>query len=685
MILKKMEINNFRQFKGKHRIEFASSDYLQRKNVTILYGENGRGKTGIYRALLFCLYGDCRLSQDQISKGNEILLVNRHLLEEKPGVIIKASIEITFSHNQCLHKLNREISGIKNEKGDIKEQTSYINLKIQNNDGNTSSYESPQDINEKINEILDYRVREYFLFDGEKIERLTRASSEQRKEVSAGIRNLLNIDDLEKAIEAAGKLARELDKKVKDKSTGELRIVINDINDREDRIENANRNIFNYVNELEELSKEKYRIDEELKKFDAIRSLVEDRIKIERTLSDLDEELKELEIICRNQLSKTCFLIIKPTLEYVFQHIDSKREKGVIPPLFKSEFIQELLEKKQCICGRDILEGTEPFENLLEWMSKTPKSNETDAALEIWKVLNSILSNMDEDKNTSENYLQSYADKRDKSMQLKDYLQKISQKIGNEERKDAIYLNNIRKNFEADEIQISAKKVLEEKLIADYRKEIEILNKKRETLENDVSIRDFLLSRSKLARSVKMILKKTYNDYKKEVAIDIGKLATHIFKKLIDEEGGKNLTCIQVENDYSLQIKDQWGGKFLANISAGQRQIMSIAFIISLAKTASAKKTLEMPLFMDTPFGRLSQEHRNNLIQLLPTFSSQWILMATDTELGREEGQKLISGGKLGKFYRLKAESDGTTIIVEEKISDVPIILKAELEGVNND
>ena len=68
----------------------------------------------------------------------------------------------------------------------------------------------------KINDVLDYRVREYFLFDGEKIERLTRASLEQRKEVSAGIRNLLNIDDLEKSISAAEKLCRELDKNIEE-------------------------------------------------------------------------------------------------------------------------------------------------------------------------------------------------------------------------------------------------------------------------------------------------------------------------------------------------------------------------------------------------------------------------------------------------------------------------------------
>ena len=42
----------------------------------IVFGENGRGKTGIYRALMFALYGDMRLTQDSHVKADELHLVN---------------------------------------------------------------------------------------------------------------------------------------------------------------------------------------------------------------------------------------------------------------------------------------------------------------------------------------------------------------------------------------------------------------------------------------------------------------------------------------------------------------------------------------------------------------------------------------------------------------------------------
>jgi DNA sulfur modification protein DndD len=55
-------------------------------------------------------------------------------------------------------------------------------------DGNTQPVQTTE-IDAVIDSILDRRVKDYFLFDGEKIERLTRASIEQRREISAGIRN----------------------------------------------------------------------------------------------------------------------------------------------------------------------------------------------------------------------------------------------------------------------------------------------------------------------------------------------------------------------------------------------------------------------------------------------------------------------------------------------------------------
>jgi DNA sulfur modification protein DndD len=85
-----------------------------------------------------------------------------------------------------------------------------------------------------------------------------------------------------------------------------------------------------------------------------------------------------------------------------------------------------------------------------------------------------------------------------------------------------------------------------------------------------------------------------------------------------------------------------------------------------------------MPLFMDTPFGRLSYEHRQNLIKMVPQLSSQWVLLATDTEFRKQEARLLTLGGCLGKFYMLRPTDDGSTTIEERDIHTVQAILKSE-------
>ena len=76
MILEQITVENFRQFRGRQSLQFATGGPGKGKNVTVILGENGRGKTGLFRALMFCLYGDCSLAQDEDVKRGELRLVN---------------------------------------------------------------------------------------------------------------------------------------------------------------------------------------------------------------------------------------------------------------------------------------------------------------------------------------------------------------------------------------------------------------------------------------------------------------------------------------------------------------------------------------------------------------------------------------------------------------------------------
>ena len=680
MILHKMAIENFRQFKGRHEIEFAGGNSANASAcITVFFGENGRGKTGIFRALMFGLYGERRLSQDDQAKQGELCLVNLHLLETDPSETVTAAVELEFSHKGKRYTLRRELLGGKHN-GTVHEELGPLLLRIQDEAGNTTPCSDPNEVRQRINEVLDYRVREYFLFDGEKIERLTRANADQRKEVSAGIRNLLNIDDLEKSIRACSKLCRSLDQQIKDKSTGELGQIIHKMNSAEDCLKEKQDNVRQFDDEIAKAIRQKKEVDEQLEKYQEIRELVDERHRLEEEKLSLQEVLLEMERECRKQIPRLPFGVMRPVLQDVFDTINARMENGDIPPLVRSDLIQELLSKKTCICGRSLDEGSEPYKKLLECMAKTPNTMETDAALQIWRHLNKLIDRIDIDRQEAENLLIQCSDAEDRLQSIARRLEGIAELIGAGERSDAAKLEDVRERIEQDQIAYEAKKLSLQEEIAEIQRDLSDLKRDRQRLEEDEAVRNSLVRRSQLAQKIHDALTAVFESFRSEVANQIGIQATTIMQKILDNESRRNLREIIVQEDYSLQIISRWEGQFLANISAGQRQIMSIAFITALARAAAGDEVLEMPLFMDTPFGRLSTEHRNNLIRIIPDLSSQWVLLATDTELRREEGQILLGEKRLGRFYRLVSQKDGTTKIVEQKLEDVPVLLNATKE-----
>src|SRR5699024_1205989 len=122
--------------------------------------------------------------------------------------------------------------------------------------------------------------------------------------------------------------------------------------------------------------------------------------------------------------------------------------------------------------------------------------------------------------------------------------------------------------------------------------------------------------------------------------------------------------------NYNLEVLNHYGQPFLANISQGQRQVLSLSFISALAQVAGGTSAMEMPLFMDTPFGRLSGTHQKNLIEYLPQICSQWVLLVTDKEFGAAERMQFRKANTIGRFYELVSEEAGVTNIREIQIEE---------------
>ena len=105
MLIQKVKVKNFGPFVGNHEMSFSYGD---NNNINVIFGHNGTGKSSLFDALRWCLYGNNSLSKELNS------YINYQSAEEADG---EMSVEITYKTNdnkkyilsrkQIFHKTNK--------------------------------------------------------------------------------------------------------------------------------------------------------------------------------------------------------------------------------------------------------------------------------------------------------------------------------------------------------------------------------------------------------------------------------------------------------------------------------------------------------------------------------------------------------------------------------------------------
>ena len=98
-----------------------------------------------------------------------------------------------------------------------------------------------------------------------------------------------------------------------------------------------------------------------------------------------------------------------------------------------------------------------------------------------------------------------------------------------------------------------------------------------------------------------------------------------------------------------------------AQLSAGEKQIYSIAMLWALAKVSGRP----LPVIVDTPLARLDSDHRRLLIEeYFPTASHQVLILSTDTEVDQSYFSHLRRS--ISHAYHLEFDSvENTTMITD--------------------
>lgn len=165
-----------------------------------------------------------------------------------------------------------------------------------------------------------------------------------------------------------------------------------------------------------------------------------------------------------------------------------------------------------------------------------------------------------------------------------------------------------------------------------------------------------LQRRYDLATAARDVFRRAVDRYKIALRGRVESTATDLFLRMTTEP--EDYVRLRINDHYGLAIVHRDGQEEVGR-SAGQEQVVALALIGAL----QANAPLRGPIVMDTPFGRLDPDHTKKVVRALPSMAHQIVLFVQEGEIDRATVREQL-GAHLINEYELKRDSARRTRVV---------------------
>lgn len=643
MKIDKLVLTNFRQYYGENVIDLMTT---KEKNIVLLGGKTGYGKTNFLLSLVWCLYGEdiakidegfkkeiqkdgnyskflkSSLNWDIAREGKSKFSVEIYISgvelpetrESESGNNYKCRIKREFNINSSMDDFDISIEGVKN-----------------------SMFDTTDD---KINFINDYLIpleaAKFVFFDAEKIASWAELSTKEEGSVlNDALGKLLGLDVYEGLI---NDLNIYTDGLRKESATAQVRqqiittekgieLNIEKIEDLETEIVNKESETVKIKSEI--VKYETFLIQHSNKSFNtsSLDELYKQRNELKRKEKDLENKFHELSEIIP-------FVLAAGKLEEVNEHLKLQEEESYL-----SEKRNELIEKNNELIEKLFNNPPFPTDGDISFSKKMFYADKAKKIVEdvFGKIesANEFEFKHDLSKSDKELVLETFNHIRKQSKDI------FEQTIDNFNRvkNDITEVEKVIKKIESD---------LEDEEIIEYstnkneaERKIEKLIEEKGSFQNQKE--NLKKENEKLNQSLQVLLKKISVSEQKKKKLDKANLYIKALEDFVSEQKkGKCSTLEQTTfkemHQLMHKLKDGSNGKFIAAIKAealpnndglkislfdgdgnitpkeslsmGEKQI----YISSLIKAILSLAVQDFPIFIDTPLGRLDHEHINNFL-----------------------------------------------------------------------
>lgn len=664
MLLESIKLENFRQFRDEY-IEFAQG--TDGKNVTIIIGDNGAGKTTFAQAFFWCLYGETEFSdKNMINKLTASAM--------KPGQEEKVQVTLKLSHGNVSYTLMREQVYRKDYSNRIKGDNTIFDIAIKDSKGNTT-YVKKTLCEGEVKSILPKELSKYFFFDGERIEKMSKDISTGKKatDFAEAVKGLLGLNAMFSAIQHFNPRTRnsvigsyessysansnikiiEYTKTI-ESCKENIAEIDNRLDELENQIEQATSRKAEKVEEIklyaegEELQLQKERLLKQIKSVKASRSTV----------------IKE---ISKNFNTNMSFFFSSSLMLKALEFLANKDFTGKDIPFMHGKTIEYLLKQKVCICGTHLDEGSVPYNNVKGLLDFLPPQSLSTNVRDFKKESNRRANARENLYDDVREKLAIISKQDEELVDLNDDLNAIEKKLSGNDVRGAVRTINaeiqicdqtIRKNqTERDQLLMRKGGFEKDAIRADTeRRNLTLLD------ENNKKIEIYKAYAEKIYEELQAV----YISSEAEIRSKLEATINEIFRTIY--EGGLSLT---IDEKYHISVyADDYDGD--VETSTAQSISVIFAFITGIIKMARENRTANnedaqllssepYPLVMDAPLSTFDKRRIKTVCESLPNTAEQVIIFIKDTdgELAEE-----YMGDKIGSRHQFDKKNEFETVLL---------------------
>lgn len=682
MKINKLVLKNFRSYEEETVFDFTTTND---KNIILVGGKNGAGKSTIFEAIKVCIYGPIAykyqgFNSSYISKIKSNIN-NNSLKNDSVDAFVSIDIELTENTEKNTYTLSREWTY----------EDKKLNEKFYVYKNHSASPLDEEELNyfeNYITSIISPKIFEFFFFDGEHLSEffIGKNSNVHLKESLLSLCNFDTFEVLKNTIISNNRSSKN--------SSDEIEIAKENYLNLKDKLrqlcteeEILSNDFQNLSNELEDLQQHQVKLNNDFRKKGGI--LAEERdsfnariVQLESRRSFINQNIKDF---CNEMLP---FLIVKNNLlnlekqlkteneSLLYNHLKDKLNMDYIRNILLGKIDDSVLDSVAVTVSDSLVEDIKPdgygdhsetIYNLssdenstLSSLIKTILSTDNKSTLDLFDELRNIGNELAEirqklsaslEDNSLNVYLDSLSDLTTKIAKLSENKNILSSKS------DLLTNKIVAMSTERDKSKAKYTELLQANKIIDMSDNLILMlddivstltdNKIKEIQNNFMTIFKKIIQKDNFIDfinidnkfNVSLYINKMYSSLEIENLIsNIGydemekKLGNLFFQDLFDIYNVENKT------DLSSAIKNSTQSSFLDlrtkidinGFSSGEKQIYILCLYWALIKSSD----IEIPFIIDTPYARIDETHRNNITsEYLSSISNQVIILSTNTEI----------------------------------------------------